>query len=588
MPDPVPLDIVPGVVKSQTPVSVKGRWIDANWVRFRAGKPEKIRGWVKLIDETLIGTARGSLGWITRAGDNCVTLGTEFKLYAIVDLLDDITPLRASGNLTNPFSTVNASAVVTVTHASHGLDDGAHVHFSGASAVGGIVVGGEYTVTEVVDNNSYTITHSSAATSTAGPGGGTVAYEYEINPGTSGGSYGTGWGAGGWGGGTWGTPRDVTDAIELEFRFWSIAKYGHTILACPSGGTLYMWDQPNGDPRAEAVANAPAMANAMFVTAERFPVMLGTSTSMTMQWPDRDDITDWTPSASNNANIRTLQHGSKLMNGTAIGDDINLVWSDTSLYQMIYDGSDLVYQTKLAAENCGLIARGAFAAVEGQCLWMGTRRFWLYTGFVQVAPNSTDIEAYVFDNLNVSYTYKCFASFNPKNNEVWFHYPSGESTECDRYVAVCLDDWAWTTGALVRTAMTYLRTPGGGPVMAGADSHVYEHETGLDADGAAIEAYIEAGLVAIAHGKSDIDVSAFVPDTERQAGDLLLRIRVTDQPRSADALEENTFVVTEEDDLIDIDMSGRFLGFRIASSEPGGDFRLGTPRLEMAAGGEDR
>lgn len=140
--EPIPLELLPGVVKSQTSVSVKGRWVDADKVRFRSGKPEKIPGWMKLVDEAMLGTARGSLGWNTRSGDNNVVLGTEIKLYSVEDALDDITPLRASGTLTNPFSTSSGSPIVSVAHTSHGLDEGTHVHFSGASAVGGITVSG--------------------------------------------------------------------------------------------------------------------------------------------------------------------------------------------------------------------------------------------------------------------------------------------------------------------------------------------------------------------------------------------------------------------------------------------------------------
>jgi|LakMenEpi03Aug12_release.lakeMendotaPanAssembly.Ray.scaffolds.fasta_scaffold111755_4 hypothetical protein len=72
----------------------------------------------------------------------------------------------------NPFTTVNASAVVTVSHPDHGLFTGTQITVSGAAAVGGITPSGAYVIT-VTSADAYTITHGSNATSGA-TGGGTA------------------------------------------------------------------------------------------------------------------------------------------------------------------------------------------------------------------------------------------------------------------------------------------------------------------------------------------------------------------------------------------------------------------------------
>ena len=72
----------------------------------------------------------------------------------------------------NPFTVVNASALVTVSHPDHGLFTGMQITVSGAAAVGGITPSGAYTVT-VTGVDAYTITHGSNASSNA-TGGGTA------------------------------------------------------------------------------------------------------------------------------------------------------------------------------------------------------------------------------------------------------------------------------------------------------------------------------------------------------------------------------------------------------------------------------
>ena len=120
--------------------------------------------------DTLLGLARGSTAWVNQYGNTNAAIGTNLKLYAITgdDTLTDITPIRASSTINNnPFATQSGSAVVTVTDTAHGADSDAFVTFSGASAVAGITISGEYQLTRI-DDNSYTITHSAPANASPG------------------------------------------------------------------------------------------------------------------------------------------------------------------------------------------------------------------------------------------------------------------------------------------------------------------------------------------------------------------------------------------------------------------------------------
>ena len=73
----------------------------------------------------------------------------------------------------NPFSVSNTSATITVAHTAHGLVVGNYVTFSGSDAIGGLTPNAvEMQVVTVPDANSYTVTFTSAATSTVSGGGG--------------------------------------------------------------------------------------------------------------------------------------------------------------------------------------------------------------------------------------------------------------------------------------------------------------------------------------------------------------------------------------------------------------------------------
>ena len=95
----------------------------------------------------------------TTDGGSSVT----FKVNAITQDLPD-----------NPFAVSNGSATITVTHTSHGLSVGHKVTFTGSAAIGGITPNAvEMAVTGVTDANTYTVSFTSNATSTASGVGGT-------------------------------------------------------------------------------------------------------------------------------------------------------------------------------------------------------------------------------------------------------------------------------------------------------------------------------------------------------------------------------------------------------------------------------
>src|SRR5690606_37738252 len=110
-----------------------------------------------------------------------------------------------SESLTDPFATTDTETTVTVTDASHGGVTGGAVVFSGASAVGGITLDGEYVMT-VIDGDTYTVESADPATSTT-TGGGAVAADYQILPGRADAVAGGGYGGGLYGTGIYGAPR---------------------------------------------------------------------------------------------------------------------------------------------------------------------------------------------------------------------------------------------------------------------------------------------------------------------------------------------------------------------------------------------
>lgn len=589
---PSPLDFAPGIVKVDAPYALRGRYIDCDKIRFVKGKPEKHRGNEMFSEEPVTGFARAMLAWDDFSLNRRIAVGTHLKLHMlnVAGEVANITPLRTSGTLgVDPFAVTNGSALVVVTDLAHGNVDGASVFFSGATAGGGITIDGEYTVTAVLSIDSYEIMHSTPATSTdATTGGAAVLYEYEIEPGQPDVQQGQGWGIGTWGTGTWGTPREDTSFTQYA-RMWSLDLYGENLLALPSGLFPYQWDPDTPTLRAVVVTNAPT-GNFLFVTNERYPVILGADGDlMTIAWPDQNDITIWTPGASNTALRRTLQGGSRMVAGAVLRSFNSILWSDTHAFLMTYNGrKNIIYETLPVAKQCGLIGPQAFTVANGRPYWMSNFNFHYYSGSVEFIPNSEDVRDWLFARLDPKQNWKCTCKFSSRNNEVRWQYILEGDSEPMYYVAVSLDDFSWTMGTDDRAV--FEEQAGVNPAFYGIDSagNVFVHEIGVDADGAAMPWFLESAPIDINDGDVIIDAHGYIPNFHTQSGPITVTLQGWDHPQQTTPIDTHTEAIEEGQGIIDTNMSGRQMSVRLSSDEIGGDFRLGLSKVEIQATAQRR
>jgi hypothetical protein len=249
-------------------------WYDCDKIRFRSGTPEKIGGWQRISTSTFEGICRSLWNWVTLGSLNLIGVGTNLKFYIENGgLYYDITPIRSTVTLTNPFKTTSGSPIVEVTDANGGYIDGDFVTFTGGTAVGGLTIVGEY---ELVTNggNTYTIDVGTPAASTA-TGGGTVYATYQINVGPAYVVPLVGWGAGPWGSGAWGFGQPSTDSVRL----WSQSNFGEDLIYGPRGGGIYYWDATIGlnSPSFTVTIASPGVVSTSISLVNGTPVQLETT-----------------------------------------------------------------------------------------------------------------------------------------------------------------------------------------------------------------------------------------------------------------------------------------------------------------------
>lgn len=164
------LQLRPGVNRENTRYHNENGWYESEKVRFRQGTPEKIGGWTRISSSTFLGLCRSLWSWVTLGAQTLLGVGTNIKFYIEQGgAYNDITPLRSTATLTNPFATTSGSSTITVTDANGGYINGDYVSFYGSTAIGGITLLGEYSLS-LVSTTSYTVSTAVTATiSSANP-----------------------------------------------------------------------------------------------------------------------------------------------------------------------------------------------------------------------------------------------------------------------------------------------------------------------------------------------------------------------------------------------------------------------------------
>ena len=604
-----------------------------------------------------------------------VQIGAEQILYSAVvsNTLTGCT--RGYGGTTAAAHTTSANVgcatlVVTAATAS-GVQANDFVTFSSAVSLGGnitaTILNQEYQVVGQIDTTTYTINaravpasgvvgtealetalvfSSVSDTGNGGSGPSTTATDaaYQINTGNDTVTAGTGWGAGPWNAGTsadawahgWGT--GFTTGIALALRLWNQTNFGQILLFAPRQGPLYYYDPSGGIGSTVPLfargtlavgTQIPAQINFMTVSdATRITICFGTTNytsplgdgsydPMLIRWSEQESYTDWVPTATNQAGSYRLSHGSTIVSALQTRQEI-VVWTDSAIYSMQYLGPPYVWGFNLLADNISIMSQNAMATAAGATYWMGTDKFYAYTGRVETLPCS--VRQYVFNDLNRDQSSQIFAGTNEGYNEIWWFYcsitgPDGTGTSTnpnrfiDRYVIFNHLDKVWYFGTLPRTAWldSGLRPS---PIAATQTNLLVYHEQGPD-DGStnppsAIYSYIQTSLFDIEDGDRFSFVWRMVPDVTFDGSTtgapsyptvnmaLIPKQAPGGQPGYApdpsvtstqSYAQRYTYKVQEFTEIVYTRVRGRQLTFQISSEDRGTAWQLGIPTIDIRKDG---
>jgi len=400
----------------------------------------------------------------------------------------------------------------------------------------------------------------------------------------------------------WGESSSTAANIGSDIRLFSQDNWGEDLLFNVFDGTPYYWDKTLGlGSRATDLASQTGSSDAPTITrrimvsgSDRHVVCFGcnplgeTAQDLLMvRWSDQENHVDWTPTATNTAGSQRISSGSEIISAQKTRQEM-LIFTDTALHAMRFTGPPFTFGFSMLANNVSIIGPNAVTTVGDKVFWMDRENFYVYTGRVQVIPCT--LLRYVFDDINLEQSFKCFAASNKMFDEVFWFYPTADSTEIDRYVKFNFTENTWDLGTLSRTAWVDYgihdnpRACG----IANSTNFVYIHETGNNDDGSAMTSFIESADFDLGDGQQFMFVSRLIPDIDITSGSSDASVNYILKTRNfpGDSLSTNsTNAITSSTQQAFLRSRSRQAALRIESSTTDITWTLGDLRLDVRPDG---
>jgi hypothetical protein len=537
---------------------------------------------------------------------------------------------------------VAASTNVTFGITAHGCIAGDYITVSGVTGnVGGVPnadLNKELVVTQVIDANNFSVTVATASTSVAVGGGTAITVVCQIATGLGSQTSGYGWGTGGWGSESWGLSS--VQPVYLPQRDWYFDNFNNDLVAnirantagtgAAIGGPIYYWERGNSVNPATALATPAvllsSLSGASAVPEENGQVLVSQNDKhllsfsctpyylapdpkpdfdpLLIRWASQDEPQYWNPLGTtpnglpSSAGFLRVSRGSRIVRAIPTRQE-TVVFTDTHVYSLQFLGTTEVFGLQELSDSISIMSPRAPTSVNNVVFWMGTDKFYMYDGRVQVLPCT--IREHIFKNINLSQSEQVVSGTNESYNEIWWFYCSATSSTIDSYAVYNYLENIWYYGSLERTAWLD-KASSGKPLATEYNpttglSYLYQHETGLNADDAPMVSYIQSSDFDIGDGEKFMLTRRMIPDINFVSStaanpEVELTVRPRNWPGSnftndpSDTQRVIQTSVSQYTNQIFVRARARQMAIKIASDDLNVFWQLGALRLDAREDGK--
>lgn len=179
-----------------------------------------------------------------------------------------------------------------------------------------------------------------------------------------------------------------------------------------------------------------------------FPTMVKTSEfALADTVPSSWDETDPTTNATENilAEMKT-----PIVDAQNLGESM-IIYGLNETWAMQADGSDSIWSYHKLFDNKGAINANCSIEVDKKHYVFGLHDVWMHDGISTKSICDKRVKRFIFNSIDMNRANRCFVSYNPLLNEVYFNYVSADAYTgfspddgCNRCAAYNISEDTWT------------------------------------------------------------------------------------------------------------------------------------------------
>jgi hypothetical protein len=210
------------------------------------------------------------------------------------------------------------------------------------------------------------------------------------------------------------------NANNDRFRF---TQFGNVIIGTNYSDPMQAYTLGTSTAFADLAAAAPVCK---YLTVVRdFVVTAFTTESSTVyparvRWSDLNDETNWTSSATSQADYQDIPDGGQIVG--IRGGEFGLVFMEKAIHRMSYVGTPFIFQFDNISRGKGCIAASSIAQVQGVSFFLSDDGFYMCDGQNVTAIGAEKVDRYFFNDADESAFDSMSAAVDPVRKLVIWNY----------------------------------------------------------------------------------------------------------------------------------------------------------------------
>jgi len=246
------------------------------------------------------------------------------------------------------------------------------------------------------------------------------------------------------------------------------------------------------------ITDAPAVSGGILSVAP-YTILYGSDGLVA--WSDVNQPQVWSTSVNPGDAGSDRVTGAKIVAGLPLrsGQIAAILWSLDSVIRMDYVGGQAIWRFSTLSTQSSILAQNSVIEYDGVYFWIGVDRFLYFDSSVKELSNELN-QNWFFDNLNYSQRQKIWASKITRFGEIIWHYPRGDSLECNATIIFNVRLKTWYDNSISRSAGFYSQIVQW-PIWANSQIEpsgkygLYQHEFGYNAVVGDVESAIDSYYV---------------------------------------------------------------------------------------------